>query len=108
MWGYVQLNVSIIASCMPALRPLFTFLSDAVSSRNRTRGPTNANTRSGYFRQYDSNGTNAKTGGGSGMRSFGGGDMDVPMSDLEARNGGVGGKAFVSTNVSQRSDPGKS
>jgi len=34
--------------------------------------------------------------------------MDVPMSDLEAHHGGVGGKAFVSTNTSHRSDAGKS
>lgn len=99
MWGYVHLNVSIIASCMPALRPLFSWLSDAVSS-GQTRGNAGnqGNTRSGYFRQYDSSGTGQKTNGGSAMRSFGGGDVgnDVPLQDLEARN-----KALVSTNVSQ-------
>ncbi|KAH7310935.1 hypothetical protein BKA65DRAFT_600993 [Rhexocercosporidium sp. MPI-PUGE-AT-0058] len=106
MWGYVQLNVSIIASCMPALRPLFSWLSDAVSS-GRTRGNTGAqaNTRSGYFRQYDSSGTGQKTYGGSAMRSFGGGDMehDIPLRAMEAGN-----QAFVSANVSQGSVGDKS
>ncbi|KAG4411161.1 hypothetical protein IFR04_015701 [Cadophora malorum] len=111
MWGYVQLNVSIIASCMPALRPLFSWLSDAVSSGHRTRGPTGShgNTRSGYFRQYDSSGNGHKSAGGSAMRSFGGKDSgsDVPLRDLEANNG-VGGSAFVSANASQRSEGDKS
>lgn len=34
-------------------------------------------------------------------------DREVPLHDLEA-HGGVGGKAFVSANVSQRSDNDKS
>ncbi|KAG4436210.1 hypothetical protein IFR05_008306 [Cadophora sp. M221] len=102
MWGYVQLNVSIIASCMPALRPLFSWLSDAVSPGHHTRGNTDpqGNIRSGYFRQYDSSGTGQKTNGGSVMRSFGGGDIEtnIPLRDLEAGN-----KAFVSTKASQKS-----
>lgn len=73
MWGFVQLNVSIIAACMPALRPLFSFLGDVVSSRNRTRGKqtgvtSGQNARSGYFRQYDSSGGTGMKG--SGLRSF--------------------------------------
>jgi hypothetical protein len=75
MWGFVQLSVSITAACMPALRPLFAFLSDAVTSRSRSRQPggtSGQNARSGYLRQYDSSGSNLK---GSGLRSFGGGEM---------------------------------
>ncbi|KAK0105162.1 hypothetical protein ONS95_004440 [Cadophora gregata] len=107
LWGYVQLNVSIIASCMPALRPLFSWLSDAVSSGHRTRDPAGShrNPRSGYFRQYDSSGSVPKGTSGSATCSFGGEnkESDVPLCDLEA-NGGVGRSAFVSANVSQRTE----
>ncbi|KAL2062161.1 hypothetical protein VTL71DRAFT_6427 [Oculimacula yallundae] len=106
MWGYVQLNVSIIASCMPALRPLFSWLSDTMSSGHRSRGTgAQVNTRSGYFRQYDTSGTGKRTNNGSGLRSFGVGDTehDVPLQDMKAGNA-----AFVSTNARQKNDSDKS
>ncbi|CZS91578.1 uncharacterized protein RCO7_07024 [Rhynchosporium graminicola] len=106
MWGYVQLNVSIIASCMPALRPLFSWLSDAVSSNHRSRATgAQVNTRSGYFRQYDTSGTGQRTNVASGMRSFGGGDMesDVPLRDIKSGN-----TAFVSASASPNSGADKS
>lgn len=95
-WGFVQLNVSIVAACMPALRPLFTFLGERVSSA-RTRGKTGVtsgqNARSGYFRQYDSsNGTKAK---GSGLRSFADGDNTVQLGAYPKRG------TFAQRNSSQ-------
>ncbi|CZT48432.1 uncharacterized protein RSE6_09120 [Rhynchosporium secalis] len=84
MWGYVQLNVSIIAS--------------------RATG-AQVNTRSGYFRQYDTSGTGQRTNVASGMRSFGGGDMesDVPLRDIKSGN-----TAFVSASASPNSGADKS
>ncbi|CZT52480.1 uncharacterized protein RSE6_13821 [Rhynchosporium secalis] len=51
-WGFVQLNISIIAACMPTLKPLFRFLADTITIHIRTGSKVAPDT--GYFRQTGS------------------------------------------------------
>lgn len=83
-WGFVQTNVGIVAACMPALRPLFSFLADSISSRGRSRAPSHGNRagHSGYYRQNDSSGA-----AGSGLRSIGRDGNSIPLKDYPGASG---------------------
>ncbi|KAL2062515.1 hypothetical protein VTL71DRAFT_6781 [Oculimacula yallundae] len=82
-WGFLQLNISIIAACMPALRPLFRFLADTITTRNRTRSKSTPH--SGYFRHTDS--TNSGTGMEGGRQSQHNLELgDYPTTDTKSKS----------------------
>jgi len=53
IWNAIELNVGIIAACLPALRPLFAFILEtaAVLTGSRARSKSNVNGR--YYMQED-------------------------------------------------------
>ncbi|KAH6705431.1 hypothetical protein BKA61DRAFT_699186 [Leptodontidium sp. MPI-SDFR-AT-0119] len=95
-WGFVQLNISIIAACMPALRPLFHFLADNLTSRNRTGGKSTPH--SGYNRQASAN----STSNGQGVRRQSQHDLELgsyPLTDVASKTESSGAN---STRVTTR------
>ncbi|KAG4438453.1 hypothetical protein IFR05_006063 [Cadophora sp. M221] len=82
-WGFVQLNISIIAAYMPALRPLFHFLADNLTSRSRTG--RKATPHSGYDRQDSS----ISTINGQGARRKSQHDLELgsyPLTDVSSKS----------------------
>ena len=52
IWNFVELTVGIYAACLPALRPLFSFILDKANSTFNSRGATDLNkTNHKYYMQ---------------------------------------------------------
>lgn len=81
-WGFIQLNISIIAACMPVLRPIFHFLADNLTSRKRTGSKVTPN--SGYIRQTTSTTTSSRHEAGDQSQH----DLELgnfPLKIIESR-----------------------
>ncbi|KAH8808753.1 phosphatidylserine decarboxylase [Xylogone sp. PMI_703] len=91
VWNAVELNIGIIAACLPALRPLFAFILETTKSLTTRRGGSSSNNtkKHKYYMQEDGIGLGTISGS-SRMRTQADQDKyDVKVTTLSRQERGV-------------------